>query len=149
MMIVIWRVLTPSAGLYLDRKAMYHALVTALFDNMLSDRGRFNQLAVFFREDEFMWDLTFLLQFVTSQAGRFRELPVPGWVEVRVCLVLEAYGHFNAQMDGWPSVLERIERAEVKSYSSPFNRCQTTTTEEQSPQRKPITLCHKSVYCRD
>ena len=84
MMIVIWRVLTPSAGLYLDHKAMYHALVTALFDHMLGDRGRFNQRAVFFREDEFMCDLTFLLQFVTSHAGRFRELPVPGWVEVRV-----------------------------------------------------------------
>jgi hypothetical protein len=103
MMIVIWRVLTPSAGLYLDRKAMYHALVTALFDNMLSDRGRFNQLAVFFREDEFMWDLTFLLQFVTSQAGRFRELPVPGWVEVRV---LPRTGSIRALQcaDGWVAV---------------------------------------------
>jgi hypothetical protein len=103
MMIVIWRVLTPSAGLYLDREAMYHALVTAIFDDVLGDRGRFDQRAVFFRESEFMWDLTFLLHFVTCRAGRFRELPVPGWVEVHV---LPRTGSRLALQcgDGWTAV---------------------------------------------
>jgi hypothetical protein len=46
-----WRVIAPSAGLYLDREAMHHALVAALFDNVLDNLGRFDQRSVFFGLD--------------------------------------------------------------------------------------------------
>jgi hypothetical protein len=116
MMTIIWRVIAPSAGLYLDREALYHALVAALFDNVLSSLGRFNQRSVFFGEAEFIWDLTFLLHFVTGYVGDFKELPVPESVEVHFLprtgsrLALEC-------ADGWADVTfgeEYARRSQVR-----------------------------------